>query len=111
MICAILPDVFSTETLLNNLSEADFDLKEVSVIMQDIAQRDKIAKDLGPLQGVELKKLDEALIKAGMSEEGAGKCRDSITNGQVLVVMNVAEEYLAAAMEMFQDHSARLIKG
>jgi hypothetical protein len=111
MIWAILPDVSSTETLLNNLSEADFDLDEVSVIMQDNAQRDVVAKDIGPLQGVELKTLAKSLIKLGLSEQGAESCRAAVINGQVLVVMDVPAEYLPAATEMFEDHSARLIKG
>ncbi len=111
MIWAIIPDVSSTETLLNNLSEADFDLDEVSVIMQDNAQRDVVAKDIGPLQGVELKSLVKSLIKLGLSEEGAENCRDAVLNGQVLVVMDIPAEYLPVATEMFEDHSARLIKG
>lgn len=111
MIWAILPDASSTEILLNNLSEADFDLNEISVVMRDSSQRDKIAKDLGPLKGVELKKLEKTLIKLGLSKEGADICNEAIANGKVLVVMNVVDEYLPGAVEMFKDHSAQLIKG
>ncbi len=111
MIWAILPDVSSTETLLNNLSEADFNLNEISVIMQDLGQRNAIAKDLGPLKGVDFKKLEKASIKLGLSKEDIASCREAIINGKVLVVMNVADEFRPAAFEMFQDHSAQLIKG
>jgi hypothetical protein len=111
MIWAILPDASRTETLLNNLSEADFNLDEISVIMQDLSQRNAIAKDLGPLKGVDLKKLEKALIKLGLSKEGIADCKKAIINGKVLVVMNVPDEYLPAALEMFQDHSAEMIKG
>lgn len=111
MIWAILPDTSSTETLLNNLSEADFDLNEISVMMQDMSQRNTIFKDLGPLQGVELNKIEKALIKLGLSKEGAGSCKEAIIGGKVLVVMNVVEKFHPAAIEMFQDHSAQLIKG
>jgi hypothetical protein len=111
MIWAILPDVSSTETLLNNLSEADFNLDEISVMMQDISQRNAIAKDLGPLKGVDSKKLEKALIKLGLSKEGIAGCREAIIKGKVLVVMNVADEFRPAALEMFQDHSAQIIKG
>jgi hypothetical protein len=109
MIWAILPDASSTEILLNNLSEADFDLNEISVVMSDVTQRDKIAKDLGPLKGVGLKKLEKELINLGMSKEGTGTCLEAIASGKVLVVMNVVDEYLPAAVEMFKDHSAQLI--
>lgn len=111
MIWAILPDASSTEILLNNLSEADFDLNEISVVMRDSSQRDKIAKDLGPLKGVGLKKLENELINLGMSKEGTGICQEAISRGKVLVVMNVVYEYLPAAVEMFKDHSAQMIKG
>jgi hypothetical protein len=110
MIWAILPDVSSTETLLNNLSEADFNLNEISVIMQDLGQRNAIAKDLGPLKGVDLKKLEKASIKLNLSKESIASCREAIIIGKVLVVMNVADEFRPAALEMFQDHSAQLIQ-
>jgi hypothetical protein len=111
MIWALLPDVSKTESLLNNLYEADFNLDDISVMIQDIIQRDKIAKDLGPLQGVKLKDLEKSLIKLGLSKEGAASCNQAIIDGKVLVVMNVDEKIGPAALEMFQDQSAQLIKG
>jgi propanediol dehydratase small subunit len=111
MIVAILPDASRTEILLNNLSEAEFDLDDVSVIMEDVKQRTAIAKDTGPLKRVGLPKIPQALRKAGVSSESAERCYQSVLNGKVLVVMNVAEPYRGAAEEMFQDHSAQLIKG
>src|SRR5574341_455632 len=111
MILAILPDASSTEILLNNLYEAEFDLKDVSVIMQDVKQRNAIARDAGPLKGIGLPKIPQALRKAGASPESAERCYQAVLNGKVLVVMNVAEQYRPAAEEMFQDHSAQLIKG
>lgn len=111
MIWAILPDASNTETLLNNLSEAEFDLNEVSVVMQDMGLRNAIAGDLGPLKGVELKKLEKTLIKLGLSDEGAASCNEAVIDGKVLVVMHVDDKYRPAALEMFQDHSAQLIKG
>ncbi len=111
MIVAILPDASRTEILLNNLYEAEFDLADISVIMKDVKQRNAIAKDLGPLKGVALPKISRALIKAGASPKSAEDCYQAILNGKVLVVMNVAEQYRRAAEEMFQDHSAQLVKG
>ena len=111
MIWAILPDVSKTESLLNNLSEADFNLDDISVMIQDIILRNRIAKDLGPLRGVELKDLEKTLTSFGLSKETALSCNQAIVSGRVLVVMNVDEKYRPAAVEMFQDHSAQMIKG
>jgi hypothetical protein len=111
MIWAILPDVSKTESLLNNLSEADFNLDDISVMIQDINLRNRIAKDLGPLRGVELKDLENTLTGFGLSQETAVSCNQAVLNGKVLVVMKIEEKYRSAAVEMFQDHSAQLIKG
>ena len=110
MILAILPDSSSTESLLNNLSEADFDLNDVSVILQDAHLRAKIAKDVGPLQGITPAHLADALQKAGIPQENAKQCHDAITNGKVLVAMKVDPKYAQAAREMFADYSAEIIK-
>jgi hypothetical protein len=110
MIVAILSDASKTETLLNNLSEADFNLGDASVIMKDVKLRKAIAKDAGPLKNIALKDVSNELVKkAGLSQEAAKRCRQAIEDGHVLVVMNVADQYLPAAREMFQDQSAQLI--
>lgn len=110
MIIAILPTASSTETLLNNLSEADFDLKQVSVIMRDVKQRNAIADDAGPLKGVQAKSLAARLTQAGLSQQDAKSYAAAVTKGQVLVAMIAPAGSEAAAQEMFQDHSATLIK-
>jgi hypothetical protein len=110
MILAVLPDASSTETLLNNLSEADFDLKDVSVLMQDVGLRNTIAKDVGPLEGAGPDQTIKRLVQAGASGKNAELCYKAICDGKVLVVMKVAAEYARAAEEMFEDHSAQVIR-
>ena len=110
MILAILPDAMKAETLLNNLSEADFDLNDVSVIMQDATMRNKIAQDAGPLKGIGVAQLSTALHDAGASQEQVQRCLDAIGKGKALVAMKVNPKYEPAAREMFQDQSAELIR-
>ncbi len=110
MILAILPDTSKTESLLNNLSEADFNLDDVSVMMQDIALRDRIAQDTGPLKGVLPTKLAPAWKKAGASKDVAQKCSDAISQGKILVAMNVDPKYQPAALQMFKDMSAEILQ-
>jgi hypothetical protein len=111
MILAILQDASTAEILLNNLSEADFNLEDVSVLMADANLRNAIANDAGPLQGLEFGNAVEGLTSLGVSKENAVLCREAMDKGQVLVVMDVADEFSQIAEEMFQDHSAQLIKG
>jgi hypothetical protein len=111
MILAILSKPSDAESLLNNLSEADFDLKDVSVIMQDVGQRNLIAKDVGPLQGMQAAKIHDALAQAGVSQDAARRCSDAVASGKVLVAMKVDDKLQKAATEMFTDASAEIIKG
>lgn len=110
MILAILPDASKAETLLNNLSEADFDINDVSVVMQDVATRDKIAKDAGPLKGAKPAQLSRGLIGADVPPALAQQCSDAVKSGKVLVIMKVDPQYEQAAREMFTDVSAEILQ-
>ena len=109
MIIGLLPDVSAVEILLNNLAEAEFDLREVSVIARDSRQRKAIAKEGGPLKGATLGTLADRLVEAGLPAEDARLCRNAVAEGKVLVAMAVPPEAEKAAKEMFQDHAAQLI--
>jgi hypothetical protein len=111
LLIAILPNTSTVETLLNNLSEADFDLAQVSVVMSDPKLRDAIATDAGPLKGARLENLPGKLVQAGLPQADAKPYADAITQGKVLVAIAAPAESLPAAKEMLQDHSAQLIRG
>ena len=110
MILAILADTSKIETLLNNLSEADFDINDVSVVMQDVDTRDKIAKDIGPLKGAKPAQLSAALKKAGASPASTERGVDAVKSGKALVAMEVDPRYEQSAREMFTDMSAEILQ-
>ena len=110
MIFGILLNSSTTETLLNNLYEADFDLADVSVVMQDLKLRNAVAKDVGPLKGANMDNISGKLTQAGLSAHDASLYRDLLAQGKVLIAMTVAPESQSAAVEMLQDHSAEMIK-
>ncbi len=97
--------------MLNNLSEADFELAQVSVVMSDPKLRDAIAPDTGPLKGARLENLPVKLVQAGLPEADAKPYSDAITQGKVLVAIAAPAGLLTVAQEMLQDHSAQLIRG
>jgi hypothetical protein len=109
MILAVLPDTSKTESLLNNLSEADFDINDVSIIMKDVGLRDKIAQDTGPLKGMKPAQLSGGLKKAGLAPDAVQKSTEAVKNGKVLVAMKVDPKYEQAARQMFSDMSAEML--
>ena len=110
IIFGVFPNASNAEILLNNLSEADFDLSDVSVVMRTSKQRNAFAQDCGPLKGATMSNLSEKLLRSGLPTEACDLYRDALLDGKVLVAMNVTPETKAAAKEMFEDHSAELIK-
>jgi hypothetical protein len=110
LIVGIIPDASSAEILLNNLSEADFNLDDVSLLMRDQKLRDKIAKDTGPLKGVHYGQITARLIKAGLSAQDAQAYQDAVEQGKVLAAMKTTPDVMEAAMEMFSDQSGESIK-
>lgn len=110
MVIGIIPNSSTTESLLNNLDEADFKLKNVSVIMQDVNARNTIAKDTGPFKGITLNTLPNKLTQIGLSKQDAQPYLDAVTNDKVLVAMLAPKGSQAAAAEMFKDANGELIR-
>ncbi len=110
MVIGIIPNISKAETLLNNLSEADFSLSDVSVIMRDRKQRDAIASDAGPFKGVSATNLPNRLVRQGMSKSDAKAYRDAVTKGGVFVAIAAAKDSESAAVDMLDDYNPRLVK-
>jgi hypothetical protein len=110
MIVGIFSDASSAEILLNNLSEADFNLADVSIIMGDQELRDKIAKDAGPLEGIRFDQISTRLVQAGLSAQEAQAYHNAVAQGKVLAAMNIASDLVEAAKEMFSDQSGEFIR-
>ncbi len=110
LIVGIIPDASTAEILLNNLSEADFNLDDVSLIMRDQELHDKIAKDTGPLKGIRHDQVSARLAQAGLSTQEAQAYQNAVEQGKVLAVMKTAPEAVEAAKEMFADQDGESIK-
>lgn len=110
MILAVLPTTANVESLLNNLSEADFDLNSVSVILQDLSLRDKIANDAGPFKGVTAAALPARLARAGLSKQAMPPFLAAIEKGQAFVALDPPAGTEQAALEMFKDYAPPILK-
>ncbi len=110
MLIGIIPNASNAETLLNNLSEADFNLADVSLLMSDLKQRNSIAKDEGPMKGWNISNLASNLAKKGLQPQKAEQCIEAVKQGKVLIAMNVPAESLSAACEMIKDSSGEIVQ-
>lgn len=110
MVIGIVPNTSKTETLLNNLSEADFNLSDVSVIMSDPKKRNAIASDAGPFKGASAANLPKELVKHGISQSQANAYRDAVKKGGVFVAIAGGKDSESAAGEMLKDYDSRLVK-
>ncbi len=100
----------SLETLLNNLSEADFDPNSISVILSDTAARDRITRDAGPLKGVAPANLAARLARRGVAANDVQAVVDAVNHGQAAVAMTPPSASVNAAVEMLKDYQPSLLK-
>ncbi len=109
MIIGIIP-ITSIETLLNNLSEAGFSVKTVSVVMQDVNLRNKITKDAGPFKGITVATLANKLTQLGMSASDAQAYVGAVNKGGAFVAIAPPAASQQAALEMLNDYKPQLVK-
>ncbi len=110
MVIGIIPDAASIATLLNNLKEAEFSLKDVSVIMADVKARNAAAQDAGPFKGVTAAQLAQKLGGAGLSPQDAKTYADAVRKGKVFVAIRTAAGGDKAAAEMLDDYSPEMVR-
>ncbi|GEM_PF-3172533 len=110
VLIGIVSDVSGMETLLNNLVEADFNEKDISVIMQDQKKARAYAKDTGPLKGVSLDRLDIKLHQLHIPQEKISKYTEMLKKDAALIAITVDAEAQDAAEEMLRDYFIQQIE-
>ncbi len=110
MVIGMVPNISKAETLLNNLSEADFDLSECSVIANDVKQRNAIASDSGPFKGTAATGLLGELVRLGLAKAAAKAYADAVRKGGVFVAISSPKDSESAAMDMLKDYGCRRIR-
>jgi hypothetical protein len=111
MIIGLLPDAVTTETFLNNLAEAEFNLQDVSVIGRDVKSHADGSAEDGPFKGTTMSELADRLAWAGLAPHDAQVYVEAVRCGEVLVAIAVPKSIEAVAREMLQDHAAQSIRG
>lgn len=108
MVFGIISDIAKTSSLLDNLSEADFN--DVSIIMKDEKARNSIASDVGPLKGVHLSTLSVILKNCKIAQSEIQQMLTALQNGQILVAIQIDKNSQQAAVDMITPYQAKHIK-
>ncbi len=110
MVIALLIDSATTEIFLNNFSEADFDLKHVSVIMKSVSDRNKIADDQGPFKNIDLTNLKSKLVTLKLTTDRIQKYLEGINRGKVLVAVDTyPDQDIISMLNDYQPEELQII--
>lgn len=94
----------SIEVALNNLDEADFNLKDISVVMKDEKASRLVSDDVGPLKGVTKDTIKKKLKILGVSSDDINTYMIHIQNNEVLIAIEVTEDLVDNAKAMLEDY-------
>jgi hypothetical protein len=110
MIIALLSDSSKVETLLNNLSEADFDLSGVSVILANAKVQHALAREAGPFARTRPTGLGSKLVRKGVSSAEARAYVEAVRKGKAFVAIECPKEFESRALEMVKDYAPQRLK-
>jgi uncharacterized protein YajQ (UPF0234 family) len=111
MIIGIFTQVDDAEICLNNLAEADFQPQNISVVMKDPEEVEKISDTSGELNKLSVDELIDRLIKLGLPKKNAKRFKDMIEAGGVFISVSTANANEEKAVkEILKDQNGKLIK-
>ncbi|MGI8419212.1 MAG: hypothetical protein ACR2LN_01055 [Candidatus Levyibacteriota bacterium] len=99
----------SAETAINNLTEADFDEKNISLVMKDEQSARKIIDAYGPLKDTSVSTLPQALQRLGMQKAQSDHIIQAVVAGKALIAIQTPQEAVDAAKEMLNDYNVTLM--
>jgi hypothetical protein len=94
----------SANSALDNLAEADYG--KVSIIMKDVNKARQLGDDTGPLHGVTISQLPEALKQRGISESKISAIQAALEKDAVCISFETPTPSVASAKEILQGADA-----
>ncbi len=110
MVLGIFDTISHAETALNNLIEAEFEPKDISVVTNNPSQTKLLGDFSGRIMKQSSGKLTQQLKKCGISEQDAKEYNTYVNNGGILITIEGSKESEDVASEMLKDHQAQYIK-
>lgn len=105
MVIGIIPDPASVQTLLNNLHEAGYADRDVSILMRDPG----VCKS-GPFKGMGSGQLPSKLAHAGLPAQEASVYADAVGKGKAFVAIRAEKAGEKAAAEMLGDYAPEMVR-
>jgi hypothetical protein len=111
MIISIFTQTDHAEGALTNLLEADFQAKDISIVMKTDEEAQAISNTYGPLTGTPIDELDNRLTTLGLSQKDALQYQDMVRKGKVLIAISTANrDEEEAVKEILKGQNGKLIK-
>jgi hypothetical protein len=98
------------DTLITNLTEADIDEKDISVVTKNANTKTYLTNKGGPLKNATYETLEKVLNKQKIPHEMVEKIVDVIGRDGSLVVVDVDPTYEEAVQKMLQDYPPQSIE-
>ncbi len=102
ILCALFTSLTIT-TALDNLEEAEFDKKKISVIANDQSSAQHIADPAGPFKGKSVDDIQKALEKAALPISTINLYHDQMAKGMIFLAISVKELSIKTAQEILAD--------
>ncbi len=109
IVIGLFPTASDAALGLNNLAEAEFDFRGVSLVMNSPREVEALAEASGPLNGLPLEQLPGRLATMGLASSDAAGYRDGVAAGGVFIAVD-APVGAEAAAEILKDANARDIR-
>lgn len=103
-------DENSVNEIIDNLVEADFDERDISLIMQDEKKARLIIDDNGPLKGTSLKDLEKNLQGLGMDKQTTVDYIHEVGNNKSIIAVKVEADLAKDVKETLKDFEAEFVQ-
>lgn len=103
IVLGIIP-VADAETAINNLSEADYDEKDISLVMRDVKTARLIIDDYGPLNNTNPSNIGAKLTELGVSKDSQKSYSEALENGKALLAISCTKENVNTTKSMLADY-------
>ncbi|HZQ36220.1 MAG TPA: hypothetical protein VFD32_09825 [Dehalococcoidia bacterium] len=109
-VIGLLPNDSDAEIALNNLAEADFAARQISVLTTDPLRTAALTDTPGSWGQQTPDAAVERMRSLGVAEADRAAFRSGLDGGGVLIVIRTRRDTAAAAEEMLRDQQASLVR-
>ncbi|HLZ71862.1 MAG TPA: hypothetical protein VKV26_18315 [Dehalococcoidia bacterium] len=110
LVIGLLPNDSDADIALNNLAEADFASRQISVLTSDPLRTAALTDTPGDWGQLTPAAAVERMRTLGVADADRQTVTTGLSNGGVLIVIRAANASTTAAQEMLADQKATLVR-